>query len=97
MSLTVTATEEYGARQAEVVLTNVVLVTTDNETYLAGDATGMINDNLTGVEQLTADKEVAGIRYINVAGQESDTPFDGMNIVVTTYTDGTISTVKVLK
>ena len=97
MSLTVTATEEYGARQAEVVLTNVVLVTTDNETYLAGDATGMINDNLTGVEQLTADKEVAAIRYINVAGQESDTPFDGMNIVVTTYTDGTISTVKVLK
>ena len=52
---------------------------------------------MTGVEQLTADKEVAAIRYINVAGQESDTPFDGMNIVVTTYTDGTVSTVKVMK
>ena len=97
MSLTVTASEEYGARESEVLLTNVMLVTTDHKTFLASDATGMINDNLTSVEQLTADKEVAGIRYINVAGQESDTPFDGLNIVVTTYTDGTVTTVKVLK
>lgn len=98
MSLTVTATEDYGSREAEVLLANVLLVTPDHKTYLASDATGMINDNnMTGVEQLTADKEVAAIRYINVAGQESDTPFDGMNIVVTTYTDGTVSTVKVMK
>ena len=35
-----------------------------------------------------------GVRYINVAGQESDTPFDGVNIIVTTYTDGTTTTAK---
>jgi hypothetical protein len=40
---------------------------------------------------------VAGVRYINVAGMESNEPFDGMNIVVTTYTDGTTTTAKVLR
>ena len=80
MTLTVTATEEYGARNAEVLLTNVMFV----------NATGV-------VEQLTTDKQIAAIRYINMAGQESEKPFDGLNIVVTTYTDGTTSTVKVLR
>lgn len=97
MSLTVTASEEYRSHEAELLLANVMLVTTDHKTFLASDATGMINDYVTGVEKLTADKEVAGIRYINVAGQESSTPFDGINIVVTTYTDGTVSTVKIMK
>jgi hypothetical protein len=48
-------------------------------------------------EDINADKQVAAVRYINVAGQESETPFSGVNIVVTTYTDGTTSTVKVVK
>ena len=38
-----------------------------------------------------------GVKYVNVAGMESNTPFDGVNIVVTTYTDGTHSAVKVIK
>lgn len=98
MTLTVTATEEYGARNAEVLLTNVMFVTPRHQVYLADDALGMINDNATGVvEQLTTDKQIAAIRYINMAGQESEKPFDGLNIVVTTYTDGTTSTVKVLR
>jgi hypothetical protein len=46
---------------------------------------------------VNVEKEIAAVRYINVAGQESDTPFDGMNIVVTTYVDGTTTTSKVLK
>jgi hypothetical protein len=32
-----------------------------------------------------------------VAGMESATPFEGMNLVVTRYTDGTTSTSKVMK
>ena len=42
-------------------------------------------------------KTVANIKYVNIAGMESNKPFDGVNIVVTTYTDGTVSTVKVIK
>ena len=51
----------------------------------------------SGVEDLMAGKPVASTRYVNVAGQMSDKPFSGMNIVVTTYNDGTTSTTKVIK
>ena len=51
----------------------------------------------TAVEVVNVDREVAGKKYVNLAGMTSDKPFDGVNVVVTTYTDGTTSTVKVLK
>ena len=50
----------------------------------------------TGLSEMNADKAVAGVRYFNMAGQEM-TEANGMTIVVTTYTDGTTSTVKVMK
>jgi hypothetical protein len=56
----------------------------------------MVN-NGSGINQITGDKTVASVRYINVSGQESETPFDGVNIVVTTYTDGSSTTAKVMK
>lgn len=43
------------------------------------------------------DKAVAGVKYYNLAGIESDRPFEGVNIIVTTYTDGSRSSSKVLK
>ena len=96
MRLTITASDDFDAQDAQLIFTNVLLVGTRHEAYLAADAIGHIN-NASGVEQITADKQIANVRYINVAGQESETPFDGVNIVVTTYTDGTMSTVKVMK
>ncbi|MBQ9466256.1 MAG: chitobiase/beta-hexosaminidase C-terminal domain-containing protein [Muribaculaceae bacterium] len=42
-------------------------------------------------------KEVKAVRYIDVVGRVSEQPFEGVNIVVTEYTDGTTSTRKVLK
>ena len=50
----------------------------------------------TGLVELDANKTVAGVRYFNMAGQEMQEA-NGMTIVVTTYTDGTTSTVKVVK
>lgn len=51
----------------------------------------------TSVENVSADKAVAGVKYVNLAGMTSDKPFDGVNVVVTSYTDGTTSTTKVVK
>ncbi len=51
----------------------------------------------TGVNNVNAGKQVATVKYVNIAGVMSDKPFDGVNIVVTTYTDGSQSTMKVLK
>ncbi|MBQ6080534.1 MAG: hypothetical protein IJK93_09700 [Muribaculaceae bacterium] len=48
------------------------------------------------VEELVNGKTVAGVRYFNLAGQEMQEA-NGMTIVVTTYTDGTTSAVKVMK
>ena len=49
-----------------------------------------------GVDELNANKTVAGVRYFNLAGQEMQQA-NGVTIVVTTYTDGTTSAVKVIK
>lgn len=51
----------------------------------------------TSVESIDADKQVAGVKYVNLSGMTSNTPFDGLNIVVTSYTDGTSATTKVMK
>lgn len=42
-------------------------------------------------------KTVANVKYVNLAGMQSNVPFDGINIAVTTYTDGSKNVVKVVK
>ena len=51
--------------------------------------------NATGIDELSG-KAVSGVRYFNLAGQEMQQA-NGVTIVVTTYTDGTTSAVKVVK
>lgn len=54
-------------------------------------------DNVpTGIIELNASTIVAKT-YVNAQGQTSDTPFDGINIVITRYSDGTTATTKVVK
>ena len=62
------------------------------------EATGVtfVVSPATGFEELNGDKAIAGVRYFNLAGQEMAQP-EGMTIIVTTYTDGTTSAVKVMK
>ena len=96
MRLTVTADDDFDAQDAQIEFANVSLVSTKHNIYLAENALARIND-ATGIERVTADKEIASVRYINVAGQESELPFNGINIVVTTYTDGSTLTNKIIK
>ena len=58
----------------------------------------LLTKNTGGVEELVNDieKVVAGVRYYNIMGQEM-TEINGLTIVVTTYTDGSHSAVKVIK
>lgn len=51
---------------------------------------------VTGINTIAAGKQVAGVKYVNLMGVESSTPFQGVNIVVTRYTDGTTQAVKQL-
>lgn len=51
----------------------------------------------TGVNDVNSAKEVKGVSYFNMMGVEAAQPFEGVNIMVTTYTDGTQSAAKVLR
>lgn len=51
----------------------------------------------TSVDESVIEKhQVTGITYYNVAGQMREQPFKGVNIVVTSYTDGTKESSKAL-
>lgn len=51
---------------------------------------------VTGIEGVNADN-VKSVKYVNLNGVVSDTPFEGINIMVITNTDGTTRTVKMVK
>jgi len=51
----------------------------------------------TAVSDVAATKEVAAVRYYNLAGQQAAEPFEGVNIVKTVFTDGTSATSKVVR
>jgi len=57
--------------------------------------------NVTAVREVIADvdapRDIVGVRYYNLMGVESDKPFEGVNIIVTTYSDGSHSSRKVLR
>ena len=64
------------------------------EYTISDELTSDIPTCMFGVENY---KVVTGIKYYNVAGIESDVPFQGVNIEVTTYDDGSRSTRKIIK
>ena len=87
-------TYQVGVGYSYVLGIHIVIDETTGEvdSYTASVAKG----GAVSVDELNAGKTVANVRYFNAAGQEMAQP-QGMTIKVTTYTDGTKSTVKVVK
>ena len=52
---------------------------------------------ITGISNISSDAQVAGVTYVNMLGYESTTPFKGINLVVTHYTNGTTRVSKELR
>ncbi|MDD6851519.1 MAG: N-acetylmuramoyl-L-alanine amidase [Bacteroidales bacterium] len=90
--------------------TGNICVNTDGSSYLEawilctnqGIAYYRLGTQLgTGVEGTFSDeaveKEVKSVEYVNMMGQRSLKPFEGVNIVVTTFTDGTTKAIKTIK
>jgi hypothetical protein len=62
------------------------------------DLTGSTSyTSIPEVPSVEADKTVVSVRYYNLMGQESKSPFDGVNIVVTRYSDGSVTSKKILR
>lgn len=55
-----------------------------------------MNQIITGIDNVTS-KAVANVKYYNMMGIESDVPFQGVNIEVTTYEDGSRASRKIMK
>lgn len=56
--------------------------------------------NVTAVREIKVvptSKDIVSVRYYNLMGVDSDKPFDGINIVVTTYSDGSRTSKKILR
>ena len=57
------------------------------------DGSGIV----TGISELSEITYVVSKTYVNAQGMQSDKPFDGLNIVVTRFSDGTTTTTKVVR
>ncbi len=63
-----------------------------------GDPDPNIPTFIKGIYDMTnGHGEVIGVSYFNLQGMQSDKPFDGVNIVITRYSNGTVSTTKVVR
>lgn len=88
------AKPEAGNTSARAKATTPILA----KEYYIGEATITVSfekDTPTGLFDFVAEtKTPVRVQYVNMLGQKSDTPFSGMNVVITTYTDGSHSTAK---
>ena len=57
----------------------------------------VVVDTATNVKEVSVHGDVLSVTYYNVSGMRSDKPFDGVNMVVTRYTDGTTSMTKIIR
>lgn len=64
--------------------------------YFAMDGEGDMPEEPTSVSEYFNDKELVDITFVNPQGMTSSRPFEGVNIVVKRYSDGSTSTSKVL-
>ena len=92
LTFDVTATGNIGGN---IIMDGIELVTTTCQpVYL--DAFAISVNQSSSVNEISSGKSVAQIEYYNLAGQKLAEPTQGMTIVVTTYSDGSRSTQKVV-
>lgn len=68
----------------------------DEGGYFAMDGDDSLPDDPTFVDEYYITKEVVDITYVNPQGMTSHRPFDGVNIVITRFSDGSAAVTKML-
>ena len=81
--------ENYGPKNVTTAFPHITVYPVDL------DGTG--SDITTAINTVSVNGEVKSVKYVNMAGVVSDAPFQGVNIVVTEYTDGSRTTSKMLR
>lgn len=80
----------------DIMVDGIELVTPNGESVHLNGFNIAVN-NTTALNEMTADKTIASVKYFNLAGQQIAEPAAGVTLVVTTYTDGTRTTNKVIR
>ncbi len=80
----------------DIAVDGIELVTTACQTVKPDGFVIGVN-NATGINEIAGSKTVARVEYFNLAGQQIDRPDSGVILVVTTYTDGTRTTTKLIR
>lgn len=77
-----------------------VSITNDVDSYTAGYIINYVDENgnfVTSIVNTEEAKNVVNVKYYNISGIESNKPFDGINIIVTTFDDGSQIVTKSIK
>ena len=78
--------DNYGPKNVTTPATGITLYPVDLDP---------VNSEIpTAINTVSANGEVVGVEYVNSLGVVSKTPFQGVNIVVTRYSNGATTTVK---
>jgi hypothetical protein len=80
----------------EIMVDRIELVNLEGVAVRLGAFTIAAN-NPTALDEMNARKTIASVKYFNLAGQQMTELTDGVNLVVTTYTDGTRTTSKIIR
>lgn len=79
----------------DIIVDSIEMVTSTCQTVNLDGFTIGVN-HATAVNEVTAGKTVAKVEYFNLAGQMIAQPVNGVTLVITTYTDDTRSTSKII-
>lgn len=85
-----------GVVNGDIIVDGIELVTIDCVAVKLDLFTIGVN-NFTAVNEVTTGKTVERVDYYNLAGQRIERPKGGVTLVVTTYTDGTRITAKIIQ
>ena len=67
------------------------------EEFFMAETEGDANDMIVGINEFMNGIVPVSVTYVNPQGMQSSRPFDGVNIVVTRYSDGTTRTSKIIR
>lgn len=82
--------------EGEILVDGIQLVTPEG---LTTRPSGFViaKENTTSVDEVASAKAIDNVDYYNLAGQRIERPESGVTLIITTYTDGTRTTKKVIK
>ena len=80
----------------DILVDRIELVNLEGEAVRV-NACSIAANKPTALNEMNVGKAIANVKFFNLAGQEMTDLIDGVNLVVTTYTDGTRTTSKVIR